>query len=122
LVKEGETKDDLAKGPVDDFLKRWINKQLKAAGHPKEIENFGDDVKDGEVYTVLLNNIAPEDCDESPMDETDPVQRMQKVLDNARKIGVDSAITPKEELGKLLLGEVYNAFTNPYNVNEKECY
>jgi len=59
LVKEGETKDDLAKGPVDDFLKRWINKQLKAAGHPKEIENFGDDVKDGEVYTVLLNNIAP---------------------------------------------------------------
>jgi len=56
------------------------------------------------------------------MDETDPVQRMQKVLDNARKIGVDSAITPKEELGKLFLGEVYNAFTNPYNVNEKECY
>ena len=128
LVKEGETKDDLAKGPVDDFLKRWVNKHLKAAGHPKEIENFGDDLKDGEVYTVLLNNIAPEDCDKSPMDESDPAQRMQKVIDNTRKIGVDTAATPesltsgKEELGRLFIGEIYNAFTNPYNVNEKECY
>ena len=128
LVKEGETKDDLAKGPVDDFLKRWVNKHLKAAGHEKEIENFGDDVKDGEVYTVLLNNIAPEDCDKSPLDETDTTQRLQKVLDNARKIGVDLAASPeglasgKEELVRLFVGEIYNAFTNPYNVNEKECY
>ena len=128
LVKEGETKEDLAKGPVDDFLKRWVNKHLKAAGHPKEMENFGDDLKDGEIYSVLLNNIFPEDCDKSPMDENDINQRMQKVLDNARKVGVDSAVTPeglangKEELGRLFLGEIYNAFTNPYNVNEKECY
>ena len=128
LVREGETKDDLAKGPVDDFLKRWVNKHLKAAEHPKEIENFGDDLKDGEVYTVLLNNIFPEDCDKTPMDESDMNQRMQKVLDNARKVGVDSAVTPeglangKEELGRLFVGEIYNAFTNPYNVNEKECY
>ena len=128
LVQEGETKDDLAKGPVDDFLKRWVNKHLKKAGHPKEIENFGDDLKDGEVYTVLLNDIFPEDCDKSPLEESDPTQRMQKVLDNARKIGVDSAATPegltsgKEEFGRLFCGEIYNAFTNPYNVNEKECY
>ena len=128
LVKEGETKEDLAKGPVDDFLKRWVNKHLKLAGHPKEIENFGDDLKDGEVYTVLLNNIAPEDCDKSPLDESDTIQRMDKVLNNSKNMGVDSAITPeglasgKEELGKLFLGEIYNAYTNPYNVNEKECY
>ena len=128
LVKEGETKEDLANGPVDDFLKRWVNKHLRLSLHPKEIENFGDDVKDGEVYTVLLNNIAPEDCDKSPLDENDPTQRMQKVIDNARKLGVDTSATPelltagKEELGKLLSGEIYNAYTNPYNVNEKECY
>ena len=128
LLKEGETKDDLANGPVDDFLKRWVNKHLKDAGHPKEIENFGDDLKDGEVYTVLLNNIFPEDCDKSPLDESDINQRMQKVLDNAKKIGVDSAATPeglssgKEPLGRLFVGEIYNAFANPYNVDEKECY
>ena len=128
LVKEGETKEDLANGPVDDFLKRWVNKHLSDAGHPKQIENFGDDLKDGEVYTILLNNIFPEDCDQSPLDETDMNQRMQKVLDNAKKIGVDSAATPeglvsgKEPLGRLFVGEIYNAFANPYNVDEKECY
>ena len=128
LVKEGETKDDLANGPVDDFLKRWVNKHLKAAGHPKEIENFGDDLKDGEVYTVLLNNIFPNDCDKTPLDESDINQRMQKVIDNAKNIGVDTAATPeglasgKEPLGRLFVGEIYNAFANPYNVNEKECY
>ena len=128
LIKEGETKEDLANGPADDFLKRWVNKHLKAAGHPKEIENFGDDLKDGEVYTILLNNIFPEDCDKSPLDESDITQRMQKVLDNAKKVGVDSAATPeglssgKEPLGRLFVGEIFNAFVNPYNVNEKECY
>jgi len=128
LVKEGETKEDLANGPVDDFLKRWVNKHLKAAGHPKEIENFGDDLKDGEVYTVLLNNLFPDDCDKSPMDESDINQRMQKVLDNAKKVGVDSAATPeglasgKEPYGRLFIGEIYNTFVNPYNIDEKECY
>ena len=128
LVNEGETKEDLANGPVDDFLKRWVNKHLKAAGHPKEIENFGEDLKDGEIYTVLLNNIFPEDCDKTPLDESDINQRMQKILDSAKNIGVDSAGTPeglssgKEPLGRLFIGEIFNAFSNPYNVNEKECY
>ena len=128
LVKEGETKEDLANGPVDDFLKRWVNKHLKAAGHPKEIENFGNDLKDGEVYTVLLNNLFPDDCDKSPMDENDINQRMQKVLDNAKKVGVDSAASPeglasgKEPYGRLFVGEIYNTFVNPYNIDEKECY
>ena len=128
LVKEGETKDDLANGPVDDFLKRWVNKHLKAAGHPKQIDNFGDDLKDGEVYTVLLNNIFPNDCDKSPLEQSDINERMKKVLDNAKNAGIDSSLTPeglasgKEPLGRLFVGEIYNAFANPYNVNEKECY
>ena len=29
LIKEGKTKEDLANGPVDDFLKRWANKNFK---------------------------------------------------------------------------------------------
>ena len=128
LLKEGETKDDLANGPVDDFLKRWVNKHLKLAGHPKQIENFGDDLKDGEVYTILLNNIFPNDCDKSPLDIGDINERMKKVLENAKNIGIDSSLTPeglasgKEPLGRLFVGEIYNAFANPYNVNEKECY
>ena len=32
---------------------------------PENIKNNPDtdDLKDGEVYTILLNNIFPEDCD-----------------------------------------------------------
>ena len=128
LVQEGETKDDLAKAPVNEFLKRWVNKHIKLAGHPKTIENLGDDLRDGEVYTVLLNNIAPEDCDKSPLDETDPTERMRKIKVISKKLGVDTSAMPeslasgKEEIGQLFNGEIFNAFTNPYNVNEKECY
>ena len=129
LVKGGETKEDLAtKVPVDDFLKRWVNKHLKLAGHPKTIDNFDDDLRDGEVYTVLLNDIAPTVCDKSPLDESDPDKRAEKVIVNARKMGVDTAATPhgltqgNPEIGKLFLGEIYNTYANPFDENEKECY
>ena len=129
LVLPGETKDDLAtKVPVDDFLKRWVNKHLKLAGHPKQIDNYDDDLKDGEVYTVLLNDIAPNVCDKSPLDESDPEKRMEKVLANAKRMGVDTSVTPdglangSPDLGKLFLAEIYNAYANPFDANEKECY
>ena len=129
LVQDGETKEDLAtKVPVEDFVKRWVNKHLKLAGHPKQVENLDDDLRDGEVYTVLLNDIAPNVCDKSPLDESDPEKRMEKVLDNAKKMGVDTSATPKglvsgsPEIGKLFLGEIYNTYANPFDANEKECY
>ena len=129
LVLEGETKEDLAtKVPVDEFLRRWVNKHLKLAGHPKTVENFDEDLRDGEVYTVLLNNLDPKLCDKSPLDETNPVKRCEKVLDNAKKLGVDPSVTAdglvggSPELGKVFLAEVYNAYSNPFDANEKECY
>ena len=129
LVQEGETKDDLAnKVPIDDFLKRWTNKHLKLAESPRVMNNYDDDLKDGEIFTILLNDIAPETCDKSPLDESDPVKRAKKVIENARKLGVDTAVPPEglangnPELTKLFLGEIYNAYANPFDANEKECY
>ena len=129
LVQEGETKDDLAnKVPIDDFLKRWTNKHLKLAESPRVMNNYDDDLKDGEIFTILLNDIAPETCDKSPLDESDPVKRAEKVIENARKLGVDTAVPPEglangnPELTKLFLGEIYNAYANPFDANEKECY
>ena len=129
LVDGGETKEDLAtKVPVDDFLQRWCNKHLKLAESPREMNNYDNDLKDGEIYTVLMNDIAPTNCDKSPLDETDPVKRAEKILDNAKKIGVDTAVTPEglasgnPDLNKLFLGEIYNAYANPFDANEKECY
>ena len=129
LVQGGESKEDLAtKVPVKDFVKRWANKHLKLAGSPKQVNNLDDDLKDGEVYTILLNNVNPNVCDKSPLDESDPTKRMAKVINNAKKLGVDTAVTPEQlasgnpDLNGLFLGEIYNAFANPFNENEKECY
>ena len=72
-----------------------------------------------------MNNIDPDKCDKSPLDESDPVKRMQKVLRNAKKLGVDTAATADDlangnpEVGGLFLGELYNAYANPFNENEK---
>ena len=129
LLAEGETKDDLVtKVPVDDFIQRWANKHLKLADSPREMNNYDEDLKDGEIYTTLMNDIAPTMCDKSPLDETDPVKRAEKILDNAKKIGIDTAVTPESlvsgnaDLNKLFLGEIYNAYANPFDANEKECY
>ena len=77
LVQGGETKEDLAtKVPVKDFVQRWANKHLKLGGSPKQVNNLGDDLKDGEIYTILMNNVDPDKCDKSPLDESNPVKRM----------------------------------------------
>ena len=129
LVQDGETKEILAtEVPVDDFLKRWVNKHLKLAGSPKTLNNYDDDLQDGEIFTILMNDIAPTVCDKSPLDESDPTKRAEKILDNARRFGVDPSVTVdgltsgNPELNKLFLGEIYNAYANPFDANEKECY
>ena len=72
----------------------------------------------------MLNNVDPNLCDKSPLEESDPVKRMAKVIDNAKKLGVDTAATPEQlaagnpDLNGLFLGEIYNAFANPFNENE----
>ena len=80
LLNEGETVDEVADLPIDDFLKRWFNSHLKKAGHPNELTNFGDDLKDSEKYTILLNDLSPEQCDKSALDLEDQNQRAQKVI------------------------------------------
>ena len=49
LCQEGETVDDVANLPIDDFLKRWFNSHLQKANHP-ELTNFSDDLKDRVHY------------------------------------------------------------------------
>ena len=46
------------------------------------VSNFSTDVKDGENYTVLLNQLAPETCSRSPLQQNDLLQRAEMVLQN----------------------------------------
>merc|ERR1712230_309018 len=74
LLEEDET--------LEQFLLRWVNYHLKAANWPRRVANFSTDVKDAENYTVLLAQIAPDQCTRGPLQTRDLLQRAEQVLQN----------------------------------------
>src|ERR1700760_454935 len=58
------------------------------------VANFSSDVKDGENYTVLLNQLAPDVCSRGPLQTRDLLQRAEQVLDNAEKLECRKFLTP----------------------------
>ncbi|CAG7848066.1 Fimbrin [Serendipita indica DSM 11827] len=94
LCEEGETIDDLLKLTPDQILIRWFNYHLKAAGWHRRVANFSKDVSDGENYTVLLNQLKPDECSRDPLKTTDKLKRAEQVLQNADKIGCRKYLTP----------------------------
>jgi hypothetical protein len=87
LLEPGETLEDLLKLPPDQILLRWFNYHLKQAGSPRRVTNFSSDIKDSECYTILLNQLAPKQCDKRALNEKDVNRRAEIVLENADKIG-----------------------------------
>ena len=65
LKNENEDINDLLKLTPDQLLLRWFNWHLKNAGHDRTVTNFTSDIKDGENYTILLNQIDGKKCDKS---------------------------------------------------------
>merc|ERR1719187_3014938 len=62
LLMEGEDPSVLMKLSPEQLLLRWVNYQLEQAGCQRRINNFKDDVKDSEIYTELIAQIAPKDA------------------------------------------------------------
>ncbi|KAI6010141.1 calponin homology domain-containing protein [Pisolithus marmoratus] len=80
LCEDGETIDDLLRLTPDQILLRWFNYHLKAAGWKRRVNNFSRDVCDGENYTVLLNQLKPEQCSLAPLQTRDIRQRAEQYL------------------------------------------
>lgn len=79
------------------------------------MSNFSTDVKDGENYTVLLSQIAPEHCSRAPLKTRDLLQRAEEVLQNAEKLECRKFLTPSSLVAgnpKLNLAFVANLFNN----------
>ena len=95
LLDDGETLADLLKLPPEQLLIRWFNYHLKNANYPKRINNFSNDVKSGEAYTILLNQISPQTCDRSALTKTDS-ERAIKVLSDAKNLQVKTTIKPAD--------------------------
>lgn len=81
------------------------------------VANFSSDVKDGENYTVLLNQLKPDICSRGPLQTHDLLQRAEQVLDNADKLDCRKFLTPTSLVAgnpKLNLAFVANLFnTHP---------
>ncbi|EMD31918.1 hypothetical protein CERSUDRAFT_119239 [Gelatoporia subvermispora B] len=117
LCEEGETVEDLLRLTPDQILLRWFNYHLKQAGWHRRVNNFSRDVSDGENYTVLLNQLKPDECSRAPLQTRDLRQRAEQVLQNAAKIGCRKYLTPASLVAgnpRLNLAFVANLFnTHP---------
>ncbi|KAI9568082.1 calponin homology domain-containing protein [Boletus coccyginus] len=113
LCEEGETVDDLLRLTPDQILLRWFNYHLKAAGWKRRVNNFSRDVSDGENYTILLNQLKPDECSRAPLQTRDLRQRAEQVLQNAAAIGCRKYLTPSSLVAgnpRLNLAFVANLF------------
>ncbi|CZR60507.1 plastin-3 [Phialocephala subalpina] len=115
LLEEDETLEKFLRLPPEAILKRWFNYHLKAANWPRTVANFSGDVKDGENYTVLLAQIAPEHCDRRPLQTRDLHQRAEQILQNADTLGCRKFLSPSSLVAgnsRLNLAFVANLFNN----------
>lgn len=94
LLEEDETLEQFLRLPPEQILLRWFNYHLKQAKWHRTVNNFSKDVADGENYTVLLNQLVPEQCSLGPLNTPDLLKRAEQVLDNADRIGVRKYLTP----------------------------
>ncbi|GAB4830337.1 Fimbrin-2 [Ancistrocladus abbreviatus] len=96
LVDNSEDVEELMSLPPEKILLRWMNFQLKKAGHKKIVTNFSSDIKDGEAYAYLLNVLAPEHSNPFILTVNDPLERAKLVLEHADKMGCKRYLTAKD--------------------------
>jgi len=114
LLKDGEQINDLLRLNPEDILLRWFNYHLTNAGHPNKITNFNEDIKNSEKYLILLNQLNKNQCSTTALSEEDLKKRGQAVLNNAKKINVESYITPddivtgNQKLNVLFTAAIFN--------------
>jgi len=119
LLREGEELSDLMKLSPEQLLLRWVNYQLEKAGSSRRAHNFSGDIKDSEIYTELLAQVAPKDAgvNKFAMKKDDLEERAGMMLDQAEKIHCRQFLTPKDVVRgneKLNLAFVANLFnTHP---------
>ncbi|KAF1357133.1 Ca2+-binding actin-bundling protein [Delphinella strobiligena] len=117
LLEDDETLEQFLRLPPEQILLRWFNYHLKNAKWGRTVKNFSSDVKDGENYTVLLNQLKPDICSRGPLQTQDLLQRAEQVLDNADKLDCRKFLTPTSLVAgnpKLNLAFVANLFnTHP---------
>lgn len=117
LLDNNEEMSDLLKLSPESILLRWVNYQLEKAGVNRKVTNFTNDIKDSEVYTHLLHQIAPKDKNvtKEALSYNDLSDRAEMMLKQSDKLGCRSFLTPQNVVDgvyKLNLAFVANLFNN----------
>lgn len=126
LLEEDETLDQFLRLPPEQILLRWFNYHLKAANWNRRVHNFSSDVKDGENYTVLLNQLAPQLCSRAPLQTPDLHQRAEQVLQNAEKLDARKYLTPtalvagNPKLNLAFVAHLFNTYPGLDPITEEE--
>jgi len=86
--------------PPEQMLLKWFNYHLANAGHPRVITNWSSDLKDSELYAVLLSQLEPKHIGpvevKTALDEEDLLSRAEIVLSYADRISCRKFVTPRE--------------------------
>ncbi|KAH9521328.1 plastin-2 fimbrin [Dermatophagoides farinae] len=117
LLNDNEEMADLLKLSPEEILIRWVNYQLEKANVDRRISNFTNDIKDSEVYTHLLYQIAPQEknVNKDALRERDMLEKAEMMLKQADKLGCRSFLTPQNVVDgvyKLNVAFVANLFNN----------
>lgn len=117
LLNPDEELSDLLKLSPEAMLLRWVNYQLERAGVDRRINNFIGDIKDSEVYTHLIHQIAPKEAgiNKDALYVKDLLNRADTMLNEADKIQCRSFVSPQNVVDgnyKLNLAFVANLFNN----------
>ena len=113
LLQEGEDMAKLMKLPPEEILLRWVNYHLiKSGSTTRRVTNFGNDVKDSECYSILLNQLNNR-C--GLCNESDLKARAAHVIANARIVGAEPFIKPDDicqgnkKLNMSFVAQLFNA-------------
>ncbi|RWS15833.1 plastin-2-like protein [Dinothrombium tinctorium] len=117
LLKPNEEMADLMRLSPEAILLRWVNYHLEKAGVQRQVTNFTTNIKDSEVYTYLMKQIAPQSAGVTceALMEPNLTKRAETMLQQADKLGCRSFLTPNdvvEGVYKLNLAFVANLFNN----------
>ncbi|XP_071490940.1 plastin-3-like [Diadema antillarum] len=118
LLHEGEELEDLQKLSPEELLIRWVNYHLEQSGSPRRIKDFSGDIKDSEVYDILLRQICPSEIALQRFDikqQSNMERRAELVLGNADLLGCKAFVTPKDIVAgnsKLNMAFVANLFNH----------
>lgn len=124
---------DASEVAPEEALKSWVNYHLRNAKSDRVVTNFEEDWRDGQVLTVLLNQLDPDLCGTEPLQAKSSEERAQLLVENLSSIGLEVDSRAIEEgnhrlnlslaatIFKLLpgLGDVYTEIQSKRTVASK---